>query len=49
MWQGYAEADYVKVAPTQAGELTAVSVARGDQVALGAPLFTQDDKDERAA
>ena len=39
MWQGYAEADYVKVGPTQSGLLTAVSVARGDAVAEGAPLF----------
>src|ERR1700693_6041138 len=48
-WQGYAEADYVKVGPTQLGQLTSVSVARGDEVALGASLFTQDDADERAA
>jgi HlyD family secretion protein len=49
IWQGYAEADYVKVAPTQPGQLTSVAVARGDEVAPGAPLFTQDDMDERAA
>src|ERR1700722_540573 len=49
VWQGYAEADYVKVAPTEAGQLTALMVARGDAVAAGAPLFTQDDNDERAA
>jgi len=48
-WQGYAEADYVKVGPTLPGQLTSVAVARGDEVALGAPLFTQDDTDERAA
>ncbi len=48
-WQGYAEADYVKVGPTQQGLLTEVSVARGDQVAAGAPLFAQDDTDDRAA
>ncbi len=48
-WQGYAEADYVKVAPTQSGLLTAVSVARGDAVAAGAPLFNQDDTDDLAA
>ncbi len=48
-WQGYAEADYVKVAPVQQGLLTAVSVARGDQVVAGAPLFTQDETAERAA
>ena len=48
-WQGYAEADYVKVAPVEQGLLTAISVARGDPIARGAPLFTQDDTHERAA
>ena len=48
-WQGYAEADYVKVAPIEQGQLTAISVARGDQIARGAALFTQDDTHERAA
>ena len=48
-WQGYAEADYVKVAPVDQGMLTTISVARGDQVARGAPLFTQDDTHDRAA
>jgi HlyD family secretion protein len=49
MWQGYAEADYVKVAPTQQGLLTSVLVARGDDVKPGALLFTQDDTDDKAA
>ena len=48
-WQGYAEADYVKVGPVQQGQLTAVSVSRGDAVIAGAPLFAQDDTSERAA
>jgi HlyD family secretion protein len=48
-WQGYAEADYIKIGPTQQGLLTAVAVARGDQVAAGAPLFSQDDTADRAA
>src|SRR5580704_6738673 len=48
-WQGYADADFVKVGPTQQGLLTAVNVARGDQVAAGAPLFSQDDTADRAA
>src|ERR1700722_11886979 len=48
-WQGYAEADFVKVGPTQQGLLTSVSVARGDKVAAGAPLFDQDDTADRAA
>ena len=49
MWQGYAEADFVKVGPTQQGLLTSVAVARGDAVAAGALLFTQDDTDDLAA
>lgn len=48
-WQGYAEADYVKVGPTQQGLLTELAVARGDEVARGAPLFAQDDTEDRAA
>jgi HlyD family secretion protein len=48
-WQGYAEADFVKVGPTQQGLLTGVKVARGDQVAQGEPLFDQDDTNDRAA
>jgi HlyD family secretion protein len=48
-WQGYAEADFVKVGPTQQGLLTALSVMRGTQVAAGAPLFDQDDTADRAA
>ena len=46
MWQGYAEADFVKVGPTQAGLLTSVAVVRGDAVQAGALLFTQDDADD---
>ena len=48
-WQGYAEADFVKVGPTQQGLLTAVNVSRGDQVAAGALLFAQDDISDCAA
>ena len=48
-WQGYAEADFVKVGPTQPGLLTEVDVARGDQVAAGTLLFQQDDTPDRAA
>jgi HlyD family secretion protein len=47
-WQGYAEADFVKVGPVLQGQLTEVAVARGDQVAAGDPLFRQDDTAERA-
>jgi HlyD family secretion protein len=49
VWQGYADADYVKVGPVEAGLLTAVPVARGDEVAAGAPLFAQDATEEQAA
>src|SRR5579862_4802391 len=48
-WQGYADADFVKIGPTQQGLLTTVNVARGDQVAAGAPLFSQDDTADLAA
>lgn len=48
-WQGYAEADFVKVGPTQQGLVTAVQVQRGDHVVKGAPLFDQDDAMDRAA
>jgi len=48
-WQGYAEADFVKVGPTQQGLVTAVHVQRGDRVVMGAPLFDQDDAMDRAA
>lgn len=48
-WQGYAEADFVKVGPTLPGLLTSVFVQRGVQVAKGAPLFNQDDIADQAA
>jgi HlyD family secretion protein len=48
-WQGYVDADYVRIGPTQSGQLTRLFVHRGDTVAAGAPLFQQDDVDDRAA
>ncbi|HUB15255.1 MAG TPA: HlyD family efflux transporter periplasmic adaptor subunit [Acetobacteraceae bacterium] len=48
-WQGYVDADFVRVAPTLAGQLVTLSVHRGQQVAAGAPLFAQDDTSECAA
>jgi HlyD family secretion protein len=48
-WQGYAEADFIKVGPTQQGLLTSLYVARGSRVEAGAPLFDQDDTNDRAA
>jgi HlyD family secretion protein len=47
-WQGYAEADFVKVGPTQQGLVIAVHAQRGDRIAKGAPLFEQDDTNDRA-
>ena len=38
-WQGYAEADFVKVGPTQQGLLTSVFVARGVKIAGGRAAF----------
>jgi HlyD family secretion protein len=49
VWHGYAEADYVKVGPTQQGLLTEVSVARGAEVGVGSLLFAQDETADRAA
>jgi HlyD family secretion protein len=48
-WQGYAEADYVKVGPTQQGLLMSLAVRRGSKVAAGTPLFNQDDTADLAA
>jgi HlyD family secretion protein len=49
VWQGYADADYIKVGPTQQGLLTALFASRGDKVEVGAPLFSQDETADRAA
>ena len=49
MWLGYAEADYVRVAPVALGRVTKRLVVRGDQIRQGALLFTLDDTDETAA
>ena len=48
-WQGYAEADFVKVGPTQQGLLTSLAVKRGSRVTAGMSLFDQDDTADRAA
>lgn len=49
VWQGYADADYIKVGPTQQGLLTKLFVARGDAVKAGVPLFAQDEIPDLAA
>jgi HlyD family secretion protein len=48
-WQGYAEADFVKVGPTQQGLLMSLHVVRGSRIAVGAPLFDQDDINDVAS
>ena len=48
-WQGYAEADFVKVGPTQQGLLMTLAVRRGTKVTPGAALFEQDDTADLAA
>jgi HlyD family secretion protein len=48
-WQGYVDAEYVRVSPTLTGRVTGIAVARGDQVSDGALLFTQDDADDVGA
>lgn len=46
---GYAEAEYVRVAAPVGGTLASLSVARGDTVEAGAPLFVLEQDSERAA
>lgn len=48
-WQGYVEGEYVYVATSQAGRLDHLSVERGQQVAVGAPLFSLESANEIAA
>lgn len=46
---GYVEGEYVRVAAPFAGQLSALAVRRGDQVAAGAPLFVLEQESEKAA
>jgi HlyD family secretion protein len=46
---GYVEGEYVRVASPLAGTLLQLAVERGAQVAQGAPLFTLESAQERAA
>lgn len=48
-FQGYAEGEYVRVAAPIAGDLTLLSVKRGDTVTAGAPLFSLEQQNEAAA
>lgn len=47
-YQGYAEGEYVKVAAPFASSLTMLNVKRGDQVTIGAPLFSLEQENEAA-
>ncbi len=48
-WQGYVEGEFVYVASSQAGTLQTLSVARGQQVKAGDPLFDLESTFELAA
>jgi HlyD family secretion protein len=48
-FQGYVEGEFVYLASSQPGRLEHLAVTRGQQVDRGAPLFTLEAIDERAA
>jgi HlyD family secretion protein len=48
-FQGYAEGDFVYLSSSQPGRLDRLNVARGEQVAAGAPLFALESVQEQAA
>lgn len=48
-YQGYAEGEYVRIAPIDGGTIDAIPVKRGDKVADGALLFQLDQTAEVAA
>ena len=48
-WQGYAEGEYVRVAPLEGGIVKSVDVARGDEVTTGELLFTLENTQQKAA
>jgi HlyD family secretion protein len=48
-WQGYAEADFVNIASSQAGHLDRLLVARGAQTQAGSMLFALDTENESDA
>jgi HlyD family secretion protein len=47
-FQGYVEGEPVMVAAQQSGQITSLLVQRGDEVKMGAPLFSQDQATEAA-
>lgn len=48
-YPGYVEGEFVRVAAPLSGTLLTLAVARGAQVAKGAPLFTLESEQERSA
>jgi HlyD family secretion protein len=48
-WQGYVEGEFVYLASSQAGQLTELSVSRGQTVAENTPLFTLEAQNETEA
>jgi len=49
VYNGYAEGEYVRVSSAVAGSVARLQVRRGDAVAAGAPLYTLESENERAA
>lgn len=49
VYQGYVEGEFVYLGSSQSGKLTQLSVARGQTVEAGAPVFTLESVDETAA
>lgn len=49
VFQGYVEGEYVLISSPLAGTLDQLSVARGDSVSTGAPLFALEREFEKAA
>ncbi len=48
-YQGYVEGEFVNVAAPIAGRLDQLAVKRGDEVAVGAPLYVLEAESEKAA
>lgn len=48
-YQGYVEGEFVYLGSSQSGKLTQLSVARGQTVDAGVPVFTLESADETAA
>ena len=47
-FQGYVEGEPILVAAQQSGQLTSLTVQRGDEIKTGTPLFSQDQATEAA-